>query len=150
MTTILSLPVPLAPTAAPVPAETAPRGPLAPPTKLRPVAAFPLRRPTVDQPKVGVDERFERLERQAGPRREPKASSFDLGRLAGGGDFEILETRGSIRYLAQLLGQEGEARDGSPVTEHRDGPLLGTEAYRRAGADPLLYSEDPEIFRLAV
>ena len=134
----------------PAPAEAVLRGPLAPPTKVRPVAAIPMRWATVDQHKFGGDERFERLERQVRPRREPKASPYDFGRPAGGGDVEVLETRGSIWYLAQLLGQEGAARDGSPVTEHRDGPLLGTEAYRRAGADPLLYSEDPEVFRLAV
>ena len=134
----------------PAPAEAAPRGPLAPPAKVRPVAALPMRRPTLDQHEVSVDERFERLERQVRPRREPKASPYEFGRWVGGGNFEVLETRGSIRYLAQLLGQEGEARDGGPVTEHRDGPLLGTEAYRRAGADPLLYSGDAEVFRLAV
>jgi hypothetical protein len=147
---ISNLPVPQAPTAVPVFTEAALRGPLASPTKVRPVAAIATRRPMLDQPKVGHDERFERLGSRLPPLGEAETAVQGYGQPAGGGDFEVLQTQGTIWYLAQLLGQEGEADEHSPVGEHRDGPLLGAEAYSRAGADPLLYSEDPEVFRLAV
>ena len=56
---------------------------------------------------------------------------------------------GSIGFLAQVFGQESGLRDPTPLGGHRDGPSLGSRAYRRAGADPELYSEDSALIRFA-
>ncbi len=55
----------------------------------------------------------------------------------------------SIQFLAQVLGQEEEASSG-PLAYHPDSAALGSDAYRRAGAAPPRYSEQPAVFRLAV
>jgi len=55
----------------------------------------------------------------------------------------------SSSFLAQVLGQDlGPA--GNIVALHRDGPALGSDAYRRAGGEPAIYSEEPRLLRLAV
>ncbi len=53
-------------------------------------------------------------------------------------------------FVAQVLGQAPEEEIESPLLRHRDGPSLGSEAYRRAGGDPPVYTEAPSLFRLAV
>ncbi len=53
-------------------------------------------------------------------------------------------------FLAQVLGQAAESGAHGPLAGHRDGPTLGSEAYRRAGGEPALYSPEPALFRLAV
>lgn len=55
----------------------------------------------------------------------------------------------SSHFLAQMLGQAGTPA-GGPLAAHRDGAALGSDAYRRAGAAPPHYSEQPTVFRLAV
>ncbi len=55
----------------------------------------------------------------------------------------------SIGFLAQVLGQQ-EATPIGPLAYHPDGAALGSDAYRRAGAAPPHYSEQPEVFRIAV
>ncbi len=52
-------------------------------------------------------------------------------------------------FLVQILGQNLNASAGA-LSEHRDGPALGSDAYRRAGAEPEPYPEEPAIFRVAV
>ncbi len=52
-------------------------------------------------------------------------------------------------FLVQILGQ-GAGTPGGPFAQHRDGAELGSEAYRRAGAEPAHYSERPALFRIAV
>jgi hypothetical protein len=55
----------------------------------------------------------------------------------------------SIRFLAQMLGQAEEPPSG-PLAYHPDGAALGSDAYRRAGAAPPQYSEQPAVFRVAI
>ena len=55
----------------------------------------------------------------------------------------------STHFLAQMLGQ-AEGPSGAPFTYHRDGAALGSDAYRRAGAAPPRYSEQPALFRIAI
>ncbi len=52
-------------------------------------------------------------------------------------------------FLAQILGQNPGSTT-NIVALHRDGPTLGSEAYRRAGGEPTYYSEQPRILRIAV
>ena len=54
----------------------------------------------------------------------------------------------SSHFLVQVLGQRSSAA--GPLTHHRGGVALGSEAYRRAGAEPPHYSEQPAFFRVAV
>ena len=65
-------------------------------------------------------------------------------------DASVLPMAGSLRFLAQVFGQESGHRDAAPLVGHRDGPNLGSQAYRRAGADPEFYSEDSALIRFAV
>lgn len=55
----------------------------------------------------------------------------------------------STHFLAQMFGQ-AEGPSGAPFTYHRDGAALGSDAYRRAGAAPPRYSEQPTQFRIAI
>ena len=55
----------------------------------------------------------------------------------------------SIQFLAQLLGQAEEPSSG-PLAYHPDGAALGSDAYRRTGAAPPHYSEQPTVFRVAI
>ncbi len=61
----------------------------------------------------------------------------------GGGAFA------SIQFLAQVIGQSEEPSSG-PLAYHPDGAALGNDAYRRAGAAPPHYSEQPTVFRIAI
>ncbi len=55
----------------------------------------------------------------------------------------------SIQFLAQVIGQAEESSSG-PLSYHPDGITLGSDAYRRAGAAPPHYSEQPTVFRVAI
>jgi hypothetical protein len=55
----------------------------------------------------------------------------------------------SIQFLAQVIGQAEEPSSG-PLAYHPDGAALGSDAYRRAGATPPHYSEQPAFFRVAI
>ena len=55
----------------------------------------------------------------------------------------------STHFLVQMLGQ-GAGTPAGPLVNHRDGAELGSEAYRRVGAEPAHYSENPALFRIAV
>ncbi len=55
----------------------------------------------------------------------------------------------STHFLVQMLGHGADA-PADPLAHHRDGAALGSEAYRRAGAEPAHYSERPALFRIAV
>lgn len=46
----------------------------------------------------------------------------------------------------QVLGQGAQAGPGL-LAQHGDGPALGSLAYRRAGAEPVVYSQRPRIVR---
>lgn len=53
------------------------------------------------------------------------------------------------QFLAQIIGQDlGPA--GNIAVLHRDGASLSSDAYRRAGGEPIIYSEQPRILRIAV
>ena len=70
---------------------------------------------------------------------------FDRAGLqqVGGGAFA------SIQFLAQVIGQSEEPASG-PLAYHPDGVALGNDAYRRAGAAPPHYPEQPTVFRIAI
>ena len=53
----------------------------------------------------------------------------------------------SAQFLVQALAQEVGGGADAP-TRHRDAPALGSEAYRRAGAEPPAYSDRPSVVRL--
>lgn len=53
----------------------------------------------------------------------------------------------TAQFLAQALAQE-VAGGHDALTQHRDAPALGSEAYRRAGAEPPAYSDRPSVFRV--
>ncbi len=53
-------------------------------------------------------------------------------------------------FVAQILGQASGPQPDQPLLHHRDAPVLGSAAYRRAGGEPALYRSDPALFRLAV
>ncbi len=55
----------------------------------------------------------------------------------------------SAQFLAQALAQDLGAGQ-APLARHRDGAALGTQAYRRTGAEPPLYPEQARLFRFAV
>lgn len=55
----------------------------------------------------------------------------------------------SLQFLAQVIGQ-AEEPFGGPFAYHPDGAALGSDAYRRAGAAPPYYSEQPAVFRVAI
>ena len=55
----------------------------------------------------------------------------------------------SIQFLAQVIGQAEEPSSG-PLAYHPDSATLGSDAYRRAGAAPPHYSEQPAVFRVAI
>ena len=55
----------------------------------------------------------------------------------------------SAPFLVQLIGQDA----GKPRVfnaEHRDAASHGSDAYRRAGATPPIYSEQPTVFSVAI
>lgn len=56
----------------------------------------------------------------------------------------------SAGFLAQVLAQAPDGRSESALQRHRDGPGLGSSAYRRAGGEPPLYPEAATLFRLSV
>ncbi len=72
----------------------------------------------------------------------PGAAGTGL-RAFGGAPFA------SIQFLAQVIGQAEESFSG-PLAYHPDGSALGSDAYRRAGAAPPHYSEQPTVFRVAI
>jgi len=55
----------------------------------------------------------------------------------------------SALFLVQVFGQD-QAPPHIALMEHRDAAVLGSDAYRRAGATPPVYSEQPTLFRIAV
>lgn len=59
-------------------------------------------------------------------------------------------SRPSAGYLTQILGQAAGADGPDGLQHHRDGAALGSDAYRRAGAEPGVYPTSATLFRLAV
>ena len=55
----------------------------------------------------------------------------------------------SIQFLAQVIGQ-AEEPSSEPPAYHPESATLGSDAYRRAGATPPHYSEQPAVFRVAI
>ena len=51
--------------------------------------------------------------------------------------------------LVQLL-EQNNSPDTGPLSQHRDAQALGSEAYRRAGAEPTIYPEQPTVFSVSI
>ncbi len=63
----------------------------------------------------------------------------------------------SMPFMVQVLGQQSLASKGlqpapqsSTLSQHRDGALMGSEIYRKAGGEPELLPEDATFVRFAV
>lgn len=62
----------------------------------------------------------------------------------------------SMPFMVQVLGQEGRAaKSATPaapggLSEHRDGALMGSDLYRKAGGEPELLPETATLVRFAV
>ena len=89
-----------------------------------------------------------------GPQGGPRRLLEHTGPAVRHADAVALQSFGgaafaSTHFLAQMLGQAEEPA-GAPFAYHRDGAALGSDAYRRAGAAPPRYSEQPALFRIAV
>lgn len=89
-----------------------------------------------------------------GERSQESARSRDLVSLARPARQQPRNPQGRAGlvedpFLVQILGQNLNAPAGA-LSEHRDGPALGSDAYRRAGAEPEPYPDRPAIFRVAV
>lgn len=93
------------------------------------------------------------------PRPDPHAAESDGGRSRGLGAGRLPEARrgrategfpgASSGFLVQVIGQ-GRGPVPRPLAQHRDAAVLGSEAYRRAGGQPPLYSDQPTVFRITV
>lgn len=55
----------------------------------------------------------------------------------------------SAQFLVQLFGQD-QPRSRIVAHQHRDAATHGSDAYRRAGATPPIYSEEATLFRVAI
>ena len=89
-----------------------------------------------------------------GERSQESARSRDLVSLARPARQQPRNPQGRASlvedpFLVQILGQNLNAPAGA-LSEHRDGPALASDAYRRAGAEPEPYPDRPAIFRVAV
>lgn len=93
--------------------------------------------------------------RQAGARQPETRQPQDRRGLvpwpedADGRGFGGPEFGASAPFLVQVFGQD-RAPPHIALMEHRDAAVLGSDAYRRAGATPPVYSEQPTLFRIAV
>ncbi|WP_422364889.1 hypothetical protein [Pelagibius sp.] len=63
----------------------------------------------------------------------------------------------SMPFMVQVLGQQALASKGlqpapqsTSLSQHRDGALMGSEIYRKAGGEPELLPEDATFVRFAV
>ncbi len=95
---------------------------------------------------------------RSGPRGGPQDGPYRLSGRTGlavrEADAAALQNFGaaafaSALFLAQMIGQTEEPI-GGPLASHRDGAEIGSDAYRRAGAAPPHYSEQPALFRVAI
>jgi hypothetical protein len=50
--------------------------------------------------------------------------------------------------MAQVLNQTWGSGPSAGLPDHRDGAVLGSDAYRRAGGEPALYPTGATLFRL--
>ena len=56
----------------------------------------------------------------------------------------------TAEFLTQILGQSHGPDQPEGLRHDRDGPVKGSDAYRRAGGEPEVYSTSPTVFRIAV
>ena len=79
------------------------------------------------------------------------------GRVQGGADpakgrrisFSRLT---AMPFMVQVLGQQSpgsQTTQQTPLAQHRDGALIGSELYRKAGGEPELLPEDATFVRIA-
>ena len=89
-------------------------------------------------------------EAQAGGSRASRQEASAKGRLIS---FSRLS---SMPFMVQVLGQEGQTAKGATpaapggLSEHRDGALMGSDLYRKAGGEPELLPETATLVRFAV
>ncbi|WP_420345444.1 hypothetical protein [Pelagibius sp.] len=86
----------------------------------------------------------------AGRDRAAAAQEPVKGRLVG---FSRLS---SMPFMVQVLGQQALAERApataaqSPLSQHRDGALMGSDLYRKAGGEPEFMPENATLVRFAV
>lgn len=108
----------------------------------------------IPHPRDDILARQPRQEARDGERSQEGARSRDLVPPKRPAEREPRHQRGgsglnSSQFLVQVLGQNLGAATGA-LSGHRDGSALGSEAYRRAGAEPAVYTDQPTVFRVAV
>ena len=95
-----------------------------------------------------VEER--RWEEQAGPDRQ-RAIRNDQDPASGRGiNFSRLN---AMAFVVQVLGQQSQNTTAAPqstLSQHRDGALIGSDIYRKAGGEPELLPEDATFVRIAI
>lgn len=101
-----------------------------------------------------------RWEDQEAAAAERKAAQPGQGQAAQGpakGRQVSFSRLSSMPFMVQVLGQQSLAAKGlqpapqnSPLSQHRDGALMGSEIYRKAGGEPELLPEDATFVRFAV
>ena len=116
-------------------------------TRVEPVAPIGPRQPRTRDHRIAGEDRLGHFGIAAGPAAAGGPSSFHGRRLPGAPTPGEVPAAGSIRFLAQVIGQQAGGQ--TALSEHRDGFTLGSQAYRKAGADPALYSETPTLVRFA-
>ena len=103
----------------------------------------PLRNP-VEQHRWEEQEGAERQRRVQADQEPVKGRRISFSRLT------------SLGFMVQVLGQQSQAaRESqtaqlSPLSQHRDGALIGSDSYRKAGGEPELLPEGATFVRLAV
>lgn len=58
----------------------------------------------------------------------------------------------AMPFMVQVLGQQhpgSQTTQQTPLAQHRDGALIGSELYRKAGGEPELLPEDATFVRIA-
>jgi hypothetical protein len=89
-------------------------------------------------------------------RREPDSPGTDAipkaARRAAGPHLEAAiaarPSGASTGFMTQVLGQVLGGEFSAELPGHRDGAVLGSDAYRRAGGEPALYPTGATLFRL--
>lgn len=89
-----------------------------------------------------------RGERSQTGEESPQSLSTSLQPASRAAPTPLAQQTAVAQFLAQMLNQDIGPID-TALAEHRDGPALGSTAYRRAGAEPPVYSEQPMLFRVS-
>lgn len=104
-----------------------------------------------------LQRRWEDQEAAAAERRPGRAEREDAAQGPAKGRQVSFSRLSSMPFMVQVLGQQALASKGlqpapqsSSLSQHRDGALMGSEIYRKAGGEPELLPEEATFVRFAV